>query len=368
MANRYWVGGGGTWNTTSTTNWSATSGGTGGASVPTSADDVFFDQSATYTVTCAGSLICRNITVSAGTVTFSNGVTPTFSIYGSMSLLAGTVWSATGAISFVGATTGKTVTTNGVTLSGPVSFNFVGGSWSLGSALTTTSSLTVNAGSFSTANYNVTATQISSAGTSTRSISLGSSTVTLSLSASSALNLPINTGITFDAGTSSIVLSGASGGITSAGWTFYNVSFTNAAGSTNAITGVNTFNTLSFAGRTTVGITNVTFSADQTIGTLTLNAGTAAAYRTFLASATLGTQVTLSVGTLTAGAADYAFRDIAITGAAAPLTGTRFLRLKRFLSGRLFLLHGAHRRRGFGRLPAAAHSTLPHFRCRKIRP
>lgn len=43
MASRYWVGGSGTWVGLNTANWSATSGGAGGASVPTIADDVFFD-------------------------------------------------------------------------------------------------------------------------------------------------------------------------------------------------------------------------------------------------------------------------------------------------------------------------------------
>ena len=56
MADRYWVGGTGTWNTTSTTNWSASSGGPSGASVPTVADSVFFDQASTYTVTMTGAL------------------------------------------------------------------------------------------------------------------------------------------------------------------------------------------------------------------------------------------------------------------------------------------------------------------------
>ena len=41
MADRYWVGGSGTWS--STTKWSATSGGASGASVPTTADNVIFD-------------------------------------------------------------------------------------------------------------------------------------------------------------------------------------------------------------------------------------------------------------------------------------------------------------------------------------
>jgi len=40
--NRYWVGGTGNWNDTS--HWSASSGGSGGASVPTSNDDVFIDS------------------------------------------------------------------------------------------------------------------------------------------------------------------------------------------------------------------------------------------------------------------------------------------------------------------------------------
>lgn len=45
MADRYWVGGTGIWNGTNTANWSTTSGGTGGASVPTSLDRVFVNSS-----------------------------------------------------------------------------------------------------------------------------------------------------------------------------------------------------------------------------------------------------------------------------------------------------------------------------------
>ena len=41
MANRYWVGNGGNWDDTS--HWSTSSGGSGGASVPTQDDDVYFD-------------------------------------------------------------------------------------------------------------------------------------------------------------------------------------------------------------------------------------------------------------------------------------------------------------------------------------
>ena len=44
MAIRYWVGGAGTWDNSSTAHWSATSGGAAGASVPTATDDVVFDS------------------------------------------------------------------------------------------------------------------------------------------------------------------------------------------------------------------------------------------------------------------------------------------------------------------------------------
>lgn len=52
MANRYWVGGSGTWDTTSTANWSTATGGAPGASAPGAADVAFFDaNSGTGTVT-----------------------------------------------------------------------------------------------------------------------------------------------------------------------------------------------------------------------------------------------------------------------------------------------------------------------------
>ena len=45
MANRYWVGGSGAWNNSNTTNWSTSSGGSGGASIPGSTDTAIFDAS-----------------------------------------------------------------------------------------------------------------------------------------------------------------------------------------------------------------------------------------------------------------------------------------------------------------------------------
>ena len=79
MANRYWVGGTGNWDATTTTNWSATSGGAGGASVPTSADAVIFDSSSgTGTVTVTATANCASLTHSATNITLNtNGQTVT---------------------------------------------------------------------------------------------------------------------------------------------------------------------------------------------------------------------------------------------------------------------------------------------------
>ena len=83
MANRYWVGGTGTWDTTNTTNWSTTSGGAGGASVPTASDVAFIDaNSGGGTVTLAQdvTLIAAYFAGFTGTIDFAS---KTISISGS---------------------------------------------------------------------------------------------------------------------------------------------------------------------------------------------------------------------------------------------------------------------------------------------
>ena len=70
MATYFWVGGAGTWDSATTTNWSLTSGGAGGASVPTSSDDVTFDSAShndNYTVTITATANCANLTLNKPT-------------------------------------------------------------------------------------------------------------------------------------------------------------------------------------------------------------------------------------------------------------------------------------------------------------
>ena len=76
MANRYWVGGTANWDATAGTKWATTSGGAGGAAVPTSADDVFFDAaSGAVTCTLTGGYFasCLSLTCTGFTGTLAGG-------------------------------------------------------------------------------------------------------------------------------------------------------------------------------------------------------------------------------------------------------------------------------------------------------
>ena len=131
MANRYWVGGSGTWNSTNTNNWSTTSGGSSGASVPTSADSVFFDRTGSYTVTNTSTVcLCLDFTISAGSPLFTRDIY----IYGSISLASTPIFGSNSSLNCYATTTGKTITTGGVSI-GSLNFDGVGGAWTLQDAL-----------------------------------------------------------------------------------------------------------------------------------------------------------------------------------------------------------------------------------------
>jgi hypothetical protein len=334
---RYWVGGTGNWNDTN--RWSTSSGGAGGASLPRSHDDVVFDANSNataYTATVnaiTGGNRCKALTIAgpaSGNVTLA-GSTELF-IHDDITLPAtGLTRTYTGFIRLSGTGAGKTITTNGVGFAQQWFVNGVGAEWSLGDALTLISSANLNVlnGSFSTAGYNFTGVQINANYPYARSIDLSTSTV--SLGSTTALNFGTSesnrANLVFNAGTSQINATANNSGIIGNNQTFYNVSFTSPNTTTSwTLVGSNTFNNLSFAGRTTSGIAPISVEGDQTInGTLTLSAGTDATCRTFVRSNTIGTTRTLTCAAV-ASLTDIDFRDITIAGAAVSggnLTGTR---------------------------------------------
>lgn len=333
MADRYWRGGSGTWDATTTTNWSATSGGAGGASAPTSVDNVIFNSASNatlYTVTIGTNAVCNDLTAAgpaSGNVTFSLPATARLDPYGSMTLPAtGLVWTGVlgSIVTFRATTTGKTVTTNGVSFgSTAVTFNGVGGAWTLGSALTyggNTAGLIVTNGTFNSGNFNITGGSFSVNAAGTQAINLGSSTVSIT----NNIGFSQTAGLTFNAGTSTIINSIASPAFIGGGQTFYNVSFTATASGTTAITGANTFNDLTQTSRSATGTRIISLGDNQTVsGTLTLGAANTSIRRIQVQSDIIGTQRTITLNGTLATLADCDFRDIATAGSVGTWTGTR---------------------------------------------
>lgn len=265
MAARFWVGGTGTWDATTTANWSATSGGASGASVPGAADDVTINT-ASITVTTNYNVSVISVTINASAATLS-----------------------------------------------------------LGGTLTCSGVITLTQGTFTTNNYAVSATQLSTSNTNTRAVNLGSSTVTLS--SSTPFSAATNTNLTFNAGTSTITFSGAGttingGAVSATGVTFYNVSFTTTAASTHTIQSVNTFNNLTVTAPAAAGVTQVTFDSRQTINGTLSTTGTAGNRRVWFRGVTYGLAQTLTINSAPS-LTDADFRDIYVVGTAAPISGTR---------------------------------------------
>ena len=268
MANRYWVGGTGTWNGTSTTNWSTATGlsftasctstvltttgspalvagmtvwsstfvslgtvvsgsantwvvsvggtyasqgmsaATVGASVPTSADNVFFDANSNssttaFTVTMATvAATCANFDASAVDGVMTLAGTVALDVYGSLSLPALSLFtrSYTGTTTFRATTTGKTINTNGRAFGGTVTFDGVGGGWTATSALTTSSAFNLTNGSLDLGGFTVTGFNFSSNNSNTRTLAFNGGTYVITGSASTSTqtlwNVVTATGLT----------------------------------------------------------------------------------------------------------------------------------------------------------------------------
>lgn len=211
---RYWIGGSGNWSDTS--HWSTSSGGSGGASVPGSSDDVVFDSnslSSTSTITGDGS--AKSIDTSAiGNLLSFSGI---LSIYGNVSLNSSTTLAnlkIRGTSTF--SANGASISQFGASVSGWT------GTIDLGSDLTCgTISIGNNLGlTFNTNDYDITVNSysktfsVSSIGT----LNLGSSTIT-------CYNWYITpfTTVTLNAGTSTILLNG-NGAFTGGGLTYATLS------------------------------------------------------------------------------------------------------------------------------------------------
>lgn len=311
MATRYWVGGTGNWDASTTTNWSATSGGASGASAPTATDDAVFDSgsgggaSGFYFPSVITGATCQNLTISRASsilgVVFQTGASgsQTIAITGNFSVLTNlcSFGSFSGGqritLKFTSTTSGKTLSVFAGTTLCSVDFDGVGGVWSLSTAVTTSTTDTVSLtrGELNINSQILTVGNFSSSNTNVRILTFGTSG---SISAkgttfdcATSTNLTIN-----NAATSSVAFTQTSGTKVFAGggktWGIVAV-----PGTAVTVTGSNTYSS-TFRTNTFVPMT-LTFAASSTqtfLGGVEMSGTLANAL--VINSSTPGTQATLS--------------------------------------------------------------------------
>ncbi len=337
MASRFWVGGTATWDATAGSKWATTSGGSGGAAVPTAADDVFLDASSGAGVVTLSVGVCRSLNCtgftgtlfhnSAVTLTIGDGTAGASSI--ALKLVSGMTYTlgnaATSAITFVSTSaTVQSVDSGGKSL-GNITFNGAGGSWQLAANLTiaSTATLTLTAGTFDINGKTCSLGTLSGTGSTTRTLTLGAASITIT-GGGTAWNFATTTSLTFNANTSTITLTGNT--TFSGGNLTYNTVIMNSAGSNASIAmgGTNTFANLQFLSGAGTSLL-ITVTANQTVtGTFTCtgsNSGTSQGRVYVCRNNPPGVGAT----TITAAAKSLTqvdFTDITAAGVASPFSGT----------------------------------------------
>ena len=256
MASRYWVGGAGTWDNSTTSNWSTSSGGSSGASVPGASDTAIFDNNS-----------------GSGTITTNYAVSITALTLGaSGALFAGTL--------------------------------------TLGASFTTSGAVTHYAGTLNTAGFACSwGSYTNNSSTSSRTLTLGSSTITLTTS--TGFSNGSSTGITFTANTATMQTSTTSAGMAFGGVNTNGLSliFSPTSGTCTVSNSGGTFAALTMSG---AGGTLNCSNGFTVTGAVTLTAGTLSTQGNTMTWGSF-TTTGLTTRTLTLGAS-----AIAITGTGTP--------------------------------------------------
>lgn len=288
MATYFWVGGAGTWNSTTTTNWSLTSGGAGSAGVPTATDTATFDANS-----------------GSGNVSIASTATCSICNFGAANLF-------------------YNLAANHST--GFTTINLSDGSFSgNGFALTTSSTINHTGGTIGIF-PSLSIVALNSTGTTARTLDF-SLTSTVALSGSTPLTLS-GSNLTLTAPTTiSCSFTGPTLSITG-NYTFKALSFTSTATTSTHTLSISsgnilTLSSLTFASKSFAGVSSVVIGPGNiTItGAFTVPAPTTIGNsRYFFRTNSLGTPVTITAATTTL--TDVDFRDITAAGAAS-WTGTR---------------------------------------------
>jgi mucin-19 len=296
-----------TWDTTNATNFTYTgtpnvnlSSGARDAQIhevgETEANVLNFNVSGTGSLNIGNNGALRSLNCTGYTGSWSPGP-DTYDFYGNITLVSGmTLTTGTGTWNLLATSGTQTITSGGRTMFA-LTQNGVGGTVSLGDALSLAGTYTLTNGTFNANNQNLTASTFSSNNTNIRTITMGSGTWSLSGTGSvwnvSGANLTLNVN------TSTIVLSDTS---TTAktfagdGKTYNNLTLGDGAGiTTYTITGANTFNTLA----TNKSVSSTIVLPASTTTTATTFSVNGSIYNPIaLTSSTSGTQATLNVSNI----------------------------------------------------------------------
>ena len=333
MADRYWVGGSGDWNTSSTANWSTTSGGAPGASAPTLSDNVIFDQNSdgggAFTVLLKSTVSfadfdSRNL---VNTMTLgSSSASYDLNCYGSMWLHS---------TNFIKTAVSNDLTFRGesnhvVDLNGVVFYSIyfgitsgVGGTYTLASAVTSSylrfQNLTVD-----TDGYTITSTYYVYFYTTIIQLYLRNSTVYFDNILAYTLSVE-----SIDFGTSHLICVDSAGSIslTGSSWAFdlYDFTYSANAGTTSSsfrFNNVNSVNNFTIDNALTTGVAEIRIGQNLIVnGTFSSSGGTYTKRSRILGFAQDASEITITCAAL--GTFEYCdFANIIIAGAGGTLTGT----------------------------------------------
>jgi len=241
-------------------------------------------------ITTTGTATFGTLSFAGFTGTFTRGA---FAISNYRDLVFGTGMTYTGTtagFNMIGTVVPQTITGNGVVIDSPFNINGVGGTTNLGSALTlgsTYGTFSHSSGSL-IANYNLTCLTFTSSNANTRSITFGANIISLT-GTGTVWNTATTTGLTFNAGTSTISLtdnSATARSFNGGGLTYWNLQSAGTTGSSAlTIIGNNTFNNISsnktvahsilFTAGSTTSFRNWTVSGSAA-GLVTISSPTAA--------------------------------------------------------------------------------------------
>lgn len=351
MANRFWVGGTASWDATAGSKWATTSGGGGGAAVPTAADDVFFDAASTGNCTLSSSSVCRSLNTTGFTGTITHPASVTVNIGDAtagasnvaLAMGTGTTYApgsgSSSIFQFVSTSnTVQTILPKAASNMGALTFNGAGGRWKFtGPCLQSSSGVVIFTNGEVDTNGQTITWGVVSLGVGTKSLIFGASTINI---LGTGLNFQTNaTGLTLDAGTSSIVFN-PTASITPAfssgtGLTWYDITVIKSSGgfapscpaaATVTVHSITQDNTVVGGGNRVLQFTaNSTWNIN---GTLTYKANNAHNARGSLRPSAQGVPTILALGaTGTAALTDIDIEDITFTGTNTPVTAAGGSRL-----------------------------------------